>query len=126
MLYLLERLSVPQPRANGARGDALSPADAAVAQVQRIVATSRRLEDEVAQVPWGMPGATEIGAHDKVRLEAYADALGKAIARHEPRLASVKIEVVRTDDPLGPYRLQLTALFPGEEQPRNLCVPAPY
>lgn len=125
MLFLLERLSVPPQRAGGVR-DMPSPADAAVAQVQRIVASARRLDDDVAQVPWGMPTATEIGAYANVRLDAYADALGKAIAKHEPRMRSVRVEVVRTGDPLEPYRLQVTAMLPGEDQPRNLSVPAPY
>ncbi len=125
MLFLFERLSVNPRRADGSR-EPLNPAIAAMAQVQRIAATSRRIDDAVAQVPWGMPATTTIGAQATVQLEAFAEQLGRAIARYEPRLRSVKVDVERCTDPLGPYRLLVTAVFPGEEQPRDVRVPAPY
>ncbi len=125
MLYLLERLSVSPRRANGRRAP-VDPADAAVAQIQRIAAIARRVEDGVAQVPWGLPAPVEIGAAANVRLEAYAQVLADAIVRHEPRLSAVKVEVERIGDALAPYRLRISALFPGEDQPRDVRVPAPY
>lgn len=135
MLYLLERLSVSPRRADGRR-EPLDPADAAVAQIQRIAAIARRVEDGVAQVPWGLPAPVEMGAAASVRLDVYAQALADAIARHEPRLSAVKVEVERTGadhvgtdqtgGALAPYRLRISALFPGEDQPRDVRVPAPY
>jgi len=125
MLFLLERLSVQPPRPDGTR-EPLDPADAAVAQVQRIAATSRRLDDSVAQVPWGLPAATEIGAHATNQLEVFAQAMRKAIARYEPRLHSVDIVVERTVDPLSPYQLRITAVFPGDVEPRDVRMPAPF
>jgi hypothetical protein len=125
MLFILERLSVTPRSPDGSR-EPLDPIVAAMAQVQRIAATSRRVDDTVAQVPWGMSATTTIGAHASLRIEAYADELRRAIARYEPRLQSLMVDVERTADPLSPSRLLVTAVFPGEEQPRGLRVPAPY
>ena len=125
MLYLLERLSVSPTHGKGPC-EPLDPADAAVAQIQRIAAIARRVDDGVAQVPWGLPATVDIGATATVQLEHYAQALAEAIARHEPRLSAVKVEVERAGDALAPYRLRISALFPGEDQPRDVRVPAPY
>jgi predicted component of type VI protein secretion system len=125
MLYLFERISV-RPRGSDGKPEAFDEAAAAAAQVQRIASTWRNAGATVAVVPWGMQAVTTLGASATVQLEAYAQKLGEAIARHEPRLKSVRVSVEPRDDALSPYGLVINASFPGEEQPRNVRVAAPY
>lgn len=125
MLYLFERLSV-LPRGADGKAEPFDEAAAVMAQIQRIASTGRHAGQAIAVVPWGMQAVTTIGASATVQLEAYARTLGDAIARHEPRLNSVRVSVERRDDALGPYGLLINATFPDEEQPRNVRVAAPF
>jgi predicted component of type VI protein secretion system len=59
-------------------------------------------------------------------IDAYAQALREAIVRHEPRLREVRVEAERATDALSPWRLVVSAVFPNEDQPRNVCVAAPF
>jgi predicted component of type VI protein secretion system len=77
-------------------------------------------------VPWGMRSVTTMGVDATVQIEAYAKTLGEAIARHEPRLTSVRVTVERGEDPLSPCGLLVNAILPDEVQPRNVRVAAPY
>ena len=130
MAYLFERLSV-QPIGKDGRPEAFDEAAAIMAQLQRIVATSRHADDRVAAVPWGLHSVVEIGTHASVALECYAQQLREAIARHEPRLKNVLVTLEpensesNQDGKANPYRLVVSAIFPGETQARNVRVAAP-
>lgn len=125
MLYLLERISVC-PRGGNGKAEPFEEADAILAQVRRIASTGRHAGDGIAAVPWGMQSVTTIGANATNQLASYAQLLGAAIALHEPRLEAVRVTVEPRDDALSPYGLVINAIFPGEEQPRNVRVAAPY
>lgn len=128
--YLFERLSV-RPVGNDGRQEAFDETAAIMAQLQRIVATSRHADDNVAAVQWGLRSVVEIGTHASVALERYARQLAEAIARHEPRLKSVHVAVEPEpaenlpESSLSPYRLVVSAVFPGETQARNVRVALP-
>jgi predicted component of type VI protein secretion system len=131
MMYLFERLGMRPPGHDG-RPETFDETAAIMAQIQRIAATSRCVDADVAAVPWGLPSVTGIGSNATVELERYAQRLGRAIARYEPRLKGVRVtvEAERTDDmaagyPNPPCRLVVNAIFPGESQARSLCLVAP-
>lgn len=125
MQFLLERLSL-RPRGPDGREEPFDPVAAAMAQIQRIVATGRQSGGGIGAVPWGMPSTTTISAGSTRELSAYADVLRERIQRHEPRLSEVKVEVERSGDPLSPYVLVVSAVFPNEDEPRDLRIPAPF
>ena len=125
MQFLFERLSV-MPRDLDGRVEPFDEVAAVTAQIQRIASTSRHAGDAIASVPWGMRSVVTMGATATLQIEAYAKQLGDAIARHEPRLTSVRVSVERGEDPLSPYALLVNAVFPDEAQPRNVRVAAPY
>ncbi len=125
MQYLFERLSV-MPRGLDGRAEPFDEVAAVTAQIQRIASTSRQVGDTIAGVPWGMRSVVTMGSSATVQIEAYAKMLKNAIVRYEPRLNSVEVRVERSGDPLGPYGLLVTAVFPDEAQPRNVRVVAPY
>lgn len=125
MLYLFERISAC-PCGSDGKVEGFDEAAAVLAQIQRIASTRRQVGGVIAAVPWGMQATTTIGESASVQLESYARALGEAIARYEPRLASVRVSVEPRDDALSPYGLLINARFPGEEQPRNVRVAAPF
>lgn len=124
MQFLFERLNA-FPRNLDGKAEPFDPAVAIVAQIQRIASTARNVGDWVGVVPWGMRAVPTIGASATLQLEAYAKTLGEAIARYEPRIRSVRVSVERNDDPLSPYGLLVSAVFPDEDQPRNVRVAAP-
>jgi predicted component of type VI protein secretion system len=124
MQFLFERLSV-LPRSLDGKAEPFDEVAAVVAQIQRIASTMRSVGDGVGVVPWGMRAVPTIGANATLQIEAQAKALGDAIARYEPRLTSVRVSVERRDDPLNPYGLLVSAVFPDEDQPRNVRVAAP-
>jgi hypothetical protein len=125
MQFLFERLSV-LPRSLDGKAEPFDEISAAIAQIQRIASTARSVGDGVGVVPWGMRAVPTIGASATLQIEAYAKTLGDAIARYEPRLTSVQVSVERNDDPLSPYGLLVSAIFPDEDQPRNVRVAAPF
>ncbi len=125
MQFLFERLSV-LPRNLDGRSEPFDQVAAVIAQIQRIASTARSVGDSVAVVPWGMRSVPTMGASATLQIEAYAKTLGDAIARYEPRLKSVQVSVERNDDPLSPYGLLVSAIFPDEDQPRNVRVAAPF
>lgn len=125
MQFLFERLSV-LPRNLDGRSEPFDQVAAVIAQIQRIASTARRVGDTVAVVPWGMRSVPTMGASATLQIEAYAKTLADAIARYEPRLKSVQVSVERSDDPLSPYGLLVSAVFPDEDQPRNVRVAAPF
>jgi predicted component of type VI protein secretion system len=125
MQYLFERLSV-LPRNLDGKVEPFDQAAAIVAQIQRIASTSRCVGDAVGVVPWGMRAVPTIGANATLQIEAYAKTLSDAIARYEPRVKSVCVSIERNDDPLSPYGLMVSAIFPDENQPRNVRVAAPF
>lgn len=124
MQFLFERLSVT-PRGLDGLHEPFDETAAILAQIQRIVATGRLVGDGIGAVPWGMASVTTIGATAIGRIDAYARRLADAIALHEPRLREVRVEVERSGQPLMPYSLKVTAIFPGEDEPRDVRVPAP-
>jgi predicted component of type VI protein secretion system len=131
MMYLFERLSA-RPLGHDGRPEAFDEAATIMAQIQRIAATSRCVDADVAAVPWGLSSVGEIDSNATVELKRYARQLGQAIARYEPRLKGVRVtvEAERTDDmaaghPNPPYRLVVNAIFPGESQARSLYLAAP-
>lgn len=124
MQYLFERLSVT-PRGLDGLPEPFDETAAILAQIQRIVATGRLVGDGIGAVPWGMASVTTVDANAVGRIDAYARRLADAIARYEPRLSGVEVEVERSAQPLMPYCLKVTATFPGEDEPRNVRVPAP-
>ena len=125
MQFLFERLSV-LPRGPDGKSEPFDEVAAVVAQIQRIASTTRSVGDGVGVVPWGMRAVPTLGSNATLQIEAYAKALGEAIARYEPRLTSVRVSVERRDDPLSPYGLLVNAVFPDEDQPRNVRVAVPY
>ncbi|NOT89652.1 MAG: type VI secretion system baseplate subunit TssE [Lysobacter sp.] len=125
MQFLFERLSV-LPRNLDGRSEPFDQVAAVIAQIQRIASTARSVGDSVAVVPWGMRSVPTMGASATLQIEAFAKTLGDAIARYEPRLKSVQVSVERHDDPLSPYGLLVSAIFPDEDQPRNVRVAAPF
>ena len=125
MLYLFERISV-RARGSDGKAEAFDEADAIVAQIRRIASTGRHAGAAIPAVPWGMQSVTTIGEKATSQLEGYAQKLQAAIVLHEPRLDAVRVSVERRDDALSPYGLVINASFPGEEQPRNVRVAAPF
>ncbi len=125
MQFLFERLSVP-PRGLDGRAEPFDEVAAVTAQIQRIAATSRHAGEAIPAVPWGMRSVVTVGSNATVQIEAYAKLLREAIVRYEPRLTSVGVSVERGEDPLSPYGLLVNAVFPGEAQPRNVRIAAPY
>lgn len=125
MLFLFERLSV-LPRGLDGWQEPFDQHAAIMAQIQRIAATGRLVGEGIAAVPWGLPSVVSMGANATVRIDEYARALRDSIVRYEPRLREVKVDVERADDPLSPWRLVVSAVFPEEDQPRNVRVAAPY
>lgn len=125
MQFLFERLSV-LPRSLDGKAEPFDEVAAAVAQIQRIASTARSVGHSVGVVPWGMRAVPTLGASATLQIEAYAKTLGDAIERYEPRLRSVRISVERSEDPLSPYGLLVSAIFPNEDQPRNVRVAAPF
>ena len=125
MQFLFERLSV-LPRNLDGRSESFDQVAAVIAQIQRIASTARSVGDSVGVVPWGMRSVPTLGASATLQIEAYAKTLGDAIERYEPRLRSVRISVERSEDPLSPYGLLVSAIFPNEDQPRNVRVAAPF
>lgn len=123
--FLFERLSV-LPRNLDGVAEPFDQVAAIVAQIQRIASTARSVGDSVGVVPWGMRAVPTIGASATLQIEAYAKTLGDAIARYEPRIKSVRVSVERNEDPLSPYGLLVSAVFPDENQPRNVRVAAPF
>ncbi len=125
MQFLFERLSV-LPRDLDGKSESFDEVTAVIAQIQRIASTARSIGDGIAVVPWGMRAVPTLGASATIQIGAYAKTLGEAIARYEPRLTSVQVSVEHNDDPLSPYGLQVSAIFPDEDQPRNVRVAAPF
>lgn len=125
MQFLFERLSV-LPRSLDGKAEPFDEVAAAVAQIQRIASTARSVGHSVGVVPWGMRAVPTLGASATLQIEAYAKTLGDAIECYEPRLRSVRISVERSEDPLSPYGLLVSAIFPNEDQPRNVRVAAPF
>lgn len=123
MQFLFERLSVT-PRGLDGRHEPFDEIAAILAQIQRIVASNRLVGEGIGAVPWGMSSITTVGAESVGQVDAYAKRLAAAIAMCEPRLRDVRVDVERGEQPLMPYRLKVTALFPGEDEPRDLHVPA--
>lgn len=129
-MYLFERLSL-RPQGSDGRPEAFDEAAAIMAQIQRIVAMSRHVDTDAAAVPWGMPSVVEIGSNATAALERYAQRIAQAIARYEPRLMRVRVtvEAERAGDAAGypnpPYRLVVSAIFPGESQARSLYLAVP-
>lgn len=125
MQFLFERLSI-LPRGLDGRQEPFDQNAAIVAQIQRIASTGRLVGQDIPAVPWGMPSVVTMGASAIGMIDAYAQALREAIVRHEPRLREVRVETERTSDALSPWRLVVSAVFPDEDQPRNVCVAAPF
>ena len=125
MQFLFERLSVVPKRVDG-KAEPFDEVAAVAAQIQRIASTARSVGRVVGVVPWGMRSVPTIGASATVQIAAYAKTLGEAIERYEPRLKSVRVSVERREDSLSPYGLLVSAIFPDEDQPRNVRVAAPY
>lgn len=125
MQFLFERLST-LPRGLDGRQEPFDQNAAIVAQIQRIAATGRLVGQGIPAVPWGMPSVVTMGANAIGMIDAYAQVLREAIVRHEPRLREVRVETERTSDALSPWRLVVSAVFPNEDQPRNVCVAAPF
>lgn len=125
MQFLFERLSA-FPRNLDGKAEPFDQAAAIVAQIQRIASTARSVGDSAGVVPWGMRAVPTMGASATLQFEAYARTLGEAIARYEPRIRSVRVSVERNEDPLSPYGLLVSAMFPDENQPRNVRVAAPF
>lgn len=124
MPFLLERLST-RPLGLDRRPEAFDEEAAILAQIQRIMSTWRHLGERIARVPWGIQAVVDIGRGDTVQLAHHAAMLAQAIARYEPRLRHVRVKVEANDDPQSLHTLVLTAVFPGEDQPRTLRVAVP-
>lgn len=125
MQFLFERLSTV-PRSLDGQVEPFDQNAAIVAQIQRIASTGRLVGQGIPAVPWVMPSVVTMGASAIGRIDAYAQALREAIVRHEPRLRDVRVDTERTADAVSPWRLVVSAVFPNEDQPRNVCVAAPF
>lgn len=125
MPFLLERLCA-RPEGLDRKPEAFDETAAILAQLQRIFSTWRRNGEFVPAVPWGMQSVVELGAGALTSLDHYAGKVAEAVARYEPRLRAVQVKVEPRSDSLGPQGLVISAVFPGEEQPRNVRVAAPY
>ncbi|MBW7901649.1 MAG: GPW/gp25 family protein [Rhodocyclaceae bacterium] len=127
-MFLFERLSVRPPGLDG-RPEPFDEEAAVLAQVQRLLATARHAGEAIAVVPWGVRSPVEIGHAASVQLEALAQRLAEAIARHEPRLKNVRVTVETDPQPNAPagcpFCLVVSALFPGDEQARDVRLAAP-
>ncbi|WP_168734347.1 GPW/gp25 family protein [Pseudothauera nasutitermitis] len=127
-MFLFERLSVRPPGPDG-RPEPFDEEAAILAQVQRILATARHAGDTAAVVPWGVCSPVDIGQAASVRLEALAQELAGAIARHEPRLRQVRVTVEaqaqRGASPDNPFCLVVNACFPGDGPARSVRLAAP-
>jgi type VI secretion system lysozyme-like protein len=120
MRFLLERL------AEAAAGVEHTDLAAAVAaQIQRIVATRSWDAGDADLLGFGMPSVVELGSANVVQLKRYAERLARLIARYEPRLANVQVEVEAAQGALTPYRLLVSATLQpqGEQHMFHFLVP---
>ncbi|HSC79333.1 MAG TPA: type VI secretion system baseplate subunit TssE [Chitinolyticbacter sp.] len=109
MRFLFERLA-GEPTLPGGVPEAFDLAAAVAAQIQRLVATRAWAAGEgESLLECGLPDAVEIGMHNKVELERYCGRLARLIARHEPRLAGVDVDVVPVKGQSSPWQLVVSA-----------------
>jgi type VI secretion system lysozyme-like protein len=119
MQYLLERLAdPPQLRlATGYEGAGdFDVRQAVLAQIRRIAANRPVDKDNgSALLSFGMPSIIDLSGTSDTQLRNYANRLAAAIARFEPRLTNVSVDLVPDSNPEMPSRLQINAQLLGAD-----------
>jgi predicted component of type VI protein secretion system len=115
MQYLLERLADPPQLRRGAGYEGSGDFDirgAVQAQVRRIAANRPWDKNHSsALLSFGMSSVVDLSGSSDTQLRDYARRLALAIARFEPRLARVTVDLVPAANPEMAPRLQINALL---------------